>query len=255
MIGIYGIHNTASDRWYVGQSRHIELRWQEHKNELRNNRHINTHLQRAYNKYGDEVFEWVILEECLPEELDELEIAWIAEKDGFNNGYNQTIGGGGCSGYSNPNKHPVVILNTGEQFESVLKASKEMGISKQKIRRSIKTKTSYHGYWEFLPDNFSEEMRLSLLEERKNKNKRKKEPRVNPNGYHKWSEEAKRRNKGKNGKAVIQMDLSGEYIAEYPSSVMAGEALGVNHRKIRMVCNGERKKCGGFKWKWKDENA
>lgn len=262
MTGIYGIHNTLTDMWYVGQSVDISSRWYFHRTALNHNYHHNIHLQRAYNKYQKDAFEWVILEECSPEKLNEREIFWIAEKDSFRNGYNRTLGGDGGHGTIKPNRKPVVLLDTGEIFESILAGAKHIGVPRTRLKGCIKDKKSCHGYWELLPENYSEEWRVSKLMERKQqvkenrrnarKNRKKKPPYVNPNGYHKWSEEAKLNNKGKNGKPVVQLTLSGEFIAEYPSSVMAGEALGINHRKIRMVCNGERNKCGGFRWKWKE---
>ena len=270
MIGIYGVHNIHTDTWYVGQSNDIQWRWYEHKSDLNANRHHNTHLQRAYNKYGKDVFEWVILEECSLDKLNEREIYWIAKKDSFYDGYNQTLGGGGTRGWVSSKRKAVVCLDSGEMFDCILDAAQYIGVTRTKLKDCINKQKRCHGYWELIPDDYSEEWRLRKLQERKEliaKNRQlavekrtssrpKKEQYVNPNGYHKWSDEAKLSNKGKNGKAVIQLSLSGEYIAEYPSSVIAGETLGLNHRKIRMVCNGERNKCGNFRWKWKDsENA
>lgn len=266
MIGIYGIHNTVTDTWYVGQSIDIQTRWCQHRNELYKKVHHNTHLQRAYIKYGSNAFEWVVLEECTEDELNELESKWISKKDSFYNGYNQTLGGDGFRGFVNPHcveqRKPIVCLTTGEIFESVYAASRVKSIPYAKLKDCVRKQVGCKGWWEYLPENYSEDWREQKIFERKetikhrrtesNANRPKKEPYVNPNGYRKWSEQAKKANKGKNGKAVIQLSLSGEYIAEFASSVIAGETLGINHRKIRMVCNGERNKCGNFKWKWKD---
>jgi group I intron endonuclease len=49
------------------------LRWQQHKSELRNNRHKNRHLQAAWNKYGEKVFKFQRLEYCSVERLNERE--------------------------------------------------------------------------------------------------------------------------------------------------------------------------------------
>lgn len=50
-------------------------------------------FHRASQKYGEENFEWAILEECEDNELNEREIYWIAYYDTYNNGYNATKGG------------------------------------------------------------------------------------------------------------------------------------------------------------------
>ena len=55
----------------------------------------NTNLYQAMRKYGIENFSFEVIEECLPEELNEREIYWIDYYDSFNKekGYNMTPGG------------------------------------------------------------------------------------------------------------------------------------------------------------------
>ncbi len=60
--GVYEIVNVKNDHRYVGSSKDIYGRWVQHKNELKKNKHCNQHLQRAWNKYGEESFEFSILE-------------------------------------------------------------------------------------------------------------------------------------------------------------------------------------------------
>lgn len=97
--GIYGIHNMINDQWYVGQSQDIEKRWNAHRWGLSHGIGESIHLLRAWRKYGEAAFEWIVLEECNIKALDKKEIEWINKKDSFRNGYNQTIGGGGVRGY------------------------------------------------------------------------------------------------------------------------------------------------------------
>ena len=99
MIGIYGIHNIANNKWYVGQSQDIRKRLNGHKNLLKKNQHHNKHLQRSYNQYGETSFEYEILELCTIDELDDLETKWIDVKMSKKNGYNMTNGGGGTRGF------------------------------------------------------------------------------------------------------------------------------------------------------------
>lgn len=60
--GIYSITNSRNGKRYIGASVNIDLRWSVHKSILGNNKHHNIHLQRAWNKYGARVFEFVVLE-------------------------------------------------------------------------------------------------------------------------------------------------------------------------------------------------
>lgn len=60
MIGVYGIIHIPTRRAYVGSSVNIERRFREHKRALLNNRHHCSHLQNAWNKYGEAAFEFRI---------------------------------------------------------------------------------------------------------------------------------------------------------------------------------------------------
>lgn len=65
--GVYIIKNLINGNFYIGSSCDIKKRWNSHKSGLRNNKHVNKHLQNAWNKYGEENFIFEIIEECLPE--------------------------------------------------------------------------------------------------------------------------------------------------------------------------------------------
>ena len=56
----------------------------------------------------------------------------------------------------------------------------------------------------------------------------------------------------KKSKAVIQMDMDGNTISEYPSVIEAQRATGTNRYQIRMCCNGKYKTAGGYRWKFKE---
>lgn len=61
--GIYKINNTVvSNAYYLGSSMDIDDRWTVHRWALRNNRHENSRLQRAWNKYGESAFSFEIIE-------------------------------------------------------------------------------------------------------------------------------------------------------------------------------------------------
>lgn len=62
--GIYKIENIANNKVYVGSSNNIETRWQKHRALLRHNKHQNSHLQGAWNKYGENSFIFSIVELC-----------------------------------------------------------------------------------------------------------------------------------------------------------------------------------------------
>lgn len=63
MQGVYKITNILDGKFYVGSSKNIESRWYTHRKELNLGCHNNQHLQRAWNKYGEENFTFEVLEE------------------------------------------------------------------------------------------------------------------------------------------------------------------------------------------------
>lgn len=76
---VYYIHNTVSHRIYIGiTTQRPAKRKAFHCWALRHNRHYNPRLQRAWNKYGEGVFEFGVLEACESQQaLDEAERFYI----------------------------------------------------------------------------------------------------------------------------------------------------------------------------------
>jgi hypothetical protein len=76
--GIYAIRCMLSDRMYIGHSVNVINRWSQHRSQLRRDVHFNPHLQNAWNKYGEEAFEFVVLEKCPIEALLDREQYYIS---------------------------------------------------------------------------------------------------------------------------------------------------------------------------------
>lgn len=84
-IGIYKITNLYNNKVYIGQSVHIERRWQEH---CCNHSSV---ISKAIRKYGKENFLFEIIEECNIDLLNERENFWINYYNSYvPNGYNIT---------------------------------------------------------------------------------------------------------------------------------------------------------------------
>lgn len=98
MVGIYGIHNKVTDKWYIGQSIDIDRRLRHHEWALTNGHHYNTRLLNSWKSHGRDSFEFVIIEQCNETELDVREIHWIWYYDSLRNGYNLCEGGNTCRG-------------------------------------------------------------------------------------------------------------------------------------------------------------
>ncbi len=62
---VYKIVNTVNGKIYIGQTTRGELRWKGHLKDLRNGKtgRWNPNFQEDFNKFGENAFEWSIIEE------------------------------------------------------------------------------------------------------------------------------------------------------------------------------------------------
>ncbi len=76
---VYEIVNLVNGRRYIGSSTEFETRWATHRRELSAGRHINGHLQAAWNKYGAAAFEFRTIWICSFDRMLEAEQSYIKE--------------------------------------------------------------------------------------------------------------------------------------------------------------------------------
>ena len=128
MVGIYLIKNIFNDKTYVGQSSDIHGRFRRHISALSSHEHANKYLQADWDKYGEEAFEFSILEECQEDELNDREKYYILVTNSFSLGYNMNIGGDGIRGYKhspdeiNKMRHiqkPLAVLQFDQNFNLI----------------------------------------------------------------------------------------------------------------------------------------
>lgn len=102
-IGIYKIQNLKNGKIYIGQSIHIEKRWQEHCR-------LSTKslISNAIKEYGKDNFSFQILEECLEKDLDKKEQEYIIK-------YNSIV----PQGYN-------IILTSSERSQNFFNYNKEI---------------------------------------------------------------------------------------------------------------------------------
>lgn len=186
-------------------------------------------FHKAIKKYGKENFSWEVIDTALSkEELSQKEIDWIRQCNtyiGFDNynGYNMTLGGEG-GGYAHT-----------EETKKLLSEMKKGIVGADHPRYG---------------SNHTDDTKNKISKAKK--------------GVKKTFEQKQNISKGHMGlfsndkhpmaRAVVQLTLDGEFVAEYPTAKQAKEALNAsNASNITRCCKGERKTAYKFKWMYKDD--
>lgn len=121
--GIYKITNIINGKFYIGSSKDIEFRLEEHKKHLFGGYHINIKLQNAWNKYGHDKFIFEIVEETTSNQkiLFERENYYLATLKPYERDIGYNIGSkaeGGDMITNHPNREKFIdkmkIINHGE---------------------------------------------------------------------------------------------------------------------------------------------
>jgi group I intron endonuclease len=98
--GVYQIINTVDGKVYVGSAMYLPQREASHRYYLRKGNHHCVHLQRAWNRDGEDAFAFEVLEEVSdPERLIEREQYWMDAFDVVKTGYNITPVAGSVLGF------------------------------------------------------------------------------------------------------------------------------------------------------------
>jgi hypothetical protein len=218
-IGIYKITNLLNNKTYVGQSVDIEKRWSTHRAELNNNYHCNTYLQNAWNKYGEDNFDFSVIEECNIDQLNQREIYWVSRYDSYENGYNLTSGGGNTESFS---KSVIQFDRDGRElfrYGSISEAETVSGICYSQISEccSHKRKTAGGYIWQF-EDGF-----VSIPQ---------------------WHFSARMFTE------IHQLNQDGVIVNIFPSSAEAKRITGICDTSIIRCCHGKLQTAGGYLWRF-----
>ena len=143
ITGVYKITNMINDKYYIGSSDDIYKRWHSHKYYLDNNKHINKHLQNAWNKYGEENFEFEIIEKCNHKNKFIREQYYLDKLNPFDkSGYNICKQANGGMNGSIPEGIIAEIKSMFKYGYKTIEISKNFNIDKRSIE-SIRILDSY----------------------------------------------------------------------------------------------------------------
>lgn len=127
--GIYFIQNLITENVYVGSSVDVYRRMKAHKIQLQNNRHGNIKLQRAFNKHGEENFQFFCIEKVTDlESLISREQYWIDYMKSCKEGYN-------CRPKAESNRGRIVSEETRKKLSKVNKGKAISEETRKKISK------------------------------------------------------------------------------------------------------------------------
>lgn len=154
MKGIYKILNTENNKIYIGKCENFIKRKKEHLKLLRKKKHFNIHLQYAFDKYGEDKFMFILIEEC--DDLNDKEVYYINEYNSLDKAYGYNLQAGGLGGKHSEETILKQKLNKEEKAKkiygfnkegmlikewfSIKECSKELNVNTCDIRRTIKQK-------------------------------------------------------------------------------------------------------------------
>ncbi len=215
------IDPTNNECRYIGKTiQKLKVRLYRHLNDIdKSISHKNSWLIGLRDKGLLNDVKIEILEECDLYILNEREVFWISEFK--NNGHkltNLTIGGDvGSMGHKHSDEAKRKISEVSKKMDRSHMRTKEF---RDKISKSLIGNNRHKG------SKHSEETKKKISESKK--------------GTVSW-----------NAQSVLQLDKEGKVIKEWRSAKYAAEHLGLSQGNIWSVINGNRNKCGGYKWKLK----
>jgi group I intron endonuclease len=143
--GIYTITNLINNKIYIGESKNVLDRLSGHKTLLKQNKHENIYLQRAWNKYGIENFKFELLEECNEEFRKSTENYWCNLLNTHNSkyGYNlRKTTPNGYSKHSEETKKKIGIANKGKEHSKEFKEAVSKRMLGTNMPEEVKRKIS-----------------------------------------------------------------------------------------------------------------
>jgi group I intron endonuclease len=220
---IYEIRNIINGKRYIGCSKHIKVRFIKHKSRLKNNKHKNSYLQNAYNKYGKDNFEYNILLKLNSEsDMYEKEKELISENDNL---YNLAEGGlGGDTFTSRSDEYKAITRE---------KLSKSSKISNEKNKSLHSENTTK--LW--LDEEYREKVLKGVRENAKNPEYRDKLSKgvkkalENPDVKQKWSD-CKKGSKNGRWKGTLTILKDDGILETYESIMEASRQTGINRDTI-----------------------
>lgn len=199
--GVYVIQCLANGKSYVGSTKNLVRRKAEHFRLFRRVRHSNSHLQNAWNKYGENAFVFVVLEYCSKKSLLKCEQKFMDKMNVYKCGFNLRPKAASNSGWkaSEEQRKNMGKALEGREFskehkENLSKAASGKSKSKEHKRKMSQSHIGMHysGSTIFKLSRLQKERWKNMTKEQRIQRERKRlKSRLETNAYKKRSESAK----------------------------------------------------------------
>lgn len=263
ICGVYMIKNKTNNKFYIGSSVDINNRWQHHIKELRKNTHHSSKLQNSWNKYGENNFEFLIIEECKKDNLIDREQFYLESLLKANSDF-KYFKLHGFNILKNANNSLGFIFNEKSKdrmSETKAKKGKLIGKNFDSVRVNISAdnnsiiKLNVDKSNPFYGKKHSEQAKKIMAE--KKKGSTNIFYGTGPMLGKKMSDEAKLKSSishtgknNKNSKKVYQYDLNNTLIKEWESVGSLCKKMKLSVGNISSCCNGKQRTGYGFIWRY-----
>jgi len=274
---IYKITNTITQDFYIGSAINFKNRKWGHISSLRKNKHKNQFVQNSWNKYGEEAFIFEVLEVIdKKENLILREQYWI---DTLSPTFNFSKIAGSPLGVKHTQKSrknmslahigltkeergheedcecPICNHRSGKNSPRYIPREERICVcgcnrSFTCMINSKKKFISGHN-----KSQLGRKRTIDSIEKQKKGLKLYYENGgVNPNLNKHLSDGTKLKISNSKSIAILQYDISNNYVQEWKSAKVAATILKISESNINGCLKGRRKTCSKFIWKYKHKN-
>ncbi len=238
VTGIYTITNLVNNKMYVGYASNILKRYDNHQDALISGIHKNPHLQAAWNYYGSDNFKFEELVQCECEHLASEEHYWATLLNVHDRDY----------GYNDRPTHP--LDRPGKSAECKAKIShthKQRFIDNPELITIALIRLN-----NMSPLEKASRKVWSDNERKKMSDRIKKQGTAHINNRAAWD----KRKLSCPKVPVLQYDLSGNFVQEWGSMVLAATSTNIREQCISPCCRRVKyhNSAGGYIWRYKTDN-
>jgi len=243
---IYTITNLLNNKKYIGSSSNIEKRKQKHLCLLKNNKHHSLSLQQSWNKNKPENYIFEIIEVLSEDQnMYEVEQYYLDLYKTYNKKYGYNMSKNAIAPFGTNPQIKIVYQFSIEglflnKYDNCTIAANKYNIDTSGLSKCAREKYRFYGGYIW---SYSKELSQERIIKANSPLKRSIET----------IEKIKQNRKYTGKKAIIQLDLNGNFIKRFDSILEASKELNISHGGICDVCKQKHNKIKNFIFKYENE--